>query len=365
MFNLNEHLNSGIRDILKTAGRFYLKDTKGIACLAKVGPAMAKAAKRREANEAAGLHVPVFLIASIAAECNLRCTGCYAWANGTVGAAAKAAELSDDTWAAILDEADELGISFVLLAGGEPTLCRAVIEEAATHEGMMFPIFTNGSYINDTWIELFDNHRNLIPVFSLEGDFYQTDARRGPGVAKRVHENMAELQKRHIMWGVSYTVTKENMDGVTDVDSLADLYNKGCGLVIFNEYVPIACGTEDMAMRTEDQRRMMTRVEEARVSGKMDNMILMSFPGDEELTGGCVAAGRGFFHINYAGAAEPCPFSPYSVANVTEVGIKGALASSFFARIRDIEAAHSDEHVGGCSLFMHKEEVEAAMAAGE
>ena len=88
MFNLNEHLNSGIRDILKTAGRFYLKDTKGIACLAKVGPAMAKAAKRREANEAAGLHVPVFLSASIAAECNLRCTGCYAWANGTVGAVA-------------------------------------------------------------------------------------------------------------------------------------------------------------------------------------------------------------------------------------------------------------------------------------
>ena len=45
---------------------------------------MAKAAKRREANEAAGLHVPVFLIASIAAECNLRCTGCYAWANGNI-----------------------------------------------------------------------------------------------------------------------------------------------------------------------------------------------------------------------------------------------------------------------------------------
>ena len=364
MFNLNDHLNAGIKDILKTAGRYYLKDAKGVACLAKVGPAMAKAAKRREANEAAGLHVPVFLIASIAAECNLHCTGCYAYANGTVGAAAKAAELSDEAWAKILDEADELGTSFVLLAGGEPTLRRGVIEEAATHTGMMFPIFTNGSYINDSWIELFDDNRNLIPVFSLEGDFNQTDARRGAGVAKRVHANMAELQKRHIMWGVSFTVTKENLDTVTDEGYLLDLYNRGCGLVIFNEYVPIACGTEDMAMGFEEQRRMMERVEAHRTGGKMDSLILMCFPGDEELTGGCVAAGRGFFHINYAGAAEPCPFSPYSVANVTKVGIKGALESSFFARIREIEASHTDEHVGGCTLFMHKDEVEAALAEG-
>ena len=44
----------------------------------------------------------------------------------------------------------------------------------------------------------------------------------------------------------------------------------------------------------------------------MEDMIVVSFPGDEKSSGGCLAAGRGFFHINSHGGAEPCPFSPYS-----------------------------------------------------
>lgn len=362
MFNLNSYMDDGILDILKTAGRYYLKDAKGVACLAKAGPAMAKASKRRQANASGGLEVPVFLIASISSECNLHCTGCYAYANGIVGAAAKAVELSDAEWAQVFDEADELGVSFILLAGGEPTLRREVIEEAASHEGMMFPVFTNGSFIDEYWIDLFDRHRNLIPVFSLEGDFYQTDARRGAGVAERIHRNMAALQKRHILWGVSFTVTRQNLDTVTDREYLLDLSERGCGLVIFNEYVPFACGTEDMALDLAEHNRLMATLEERRTSEELNSMIMRCFPGDEELTQGCLAAGRGFFHISSAGAAEPCPFSPYSVANVKDVGVRGALESPFFARIRAIEAEHADEHLGGCTLFLHQDEVMAATA---
>ena len=359
--DLNTYMEDGIAGILKIAGRYYLKDAAGIAFLAKAAPAMRRAAKKRTASEAAGPHIPPFLIASIASECNLHCTGCYAWANGTIGAAAKAAELSDGTWARIFDEADELGISFILLAGGEPTLRRGVIEAAAAHRGMVFPLFTNGSFIDAEWISFFDANRNIIPVFSLEGDFNQTDARRGAGVAARVHANMEQLRRRHILWGVSYTVTRENLDAVTDEAALADLQSRGCGLAIFNEYVPIACGTEHMALTTEDARRMMARIDGARDAGKLDDLITLCFPGDEELLGGCLAAGRGFFHINYAGAAEPCPFSPFSVANVAEVGIKGALESDFFARVRAVEAAHTDDHLGGCTLFRYKDEVLSAI----
>jgi MoaA/NifB/PqqE/SkfB family radical SAM enzyme len=47
-------------------------------------------------------------------------------------------------------------------------------------------------------------------------------------------------------------------------------------------------------------------------------MIFISFPGDEKTSGGCLAAGRGFFHINSHGGAEPCPASPYSDINVRD-----------------------------------------------
>ncbi len=39
-------------------------------------------------------------------------------------------QLTDEEWLRIFDEADELGISFILLAGGEPMLRRDIIEAA-------------------------------------------------------------------------------------------------------------------------------------------------------------------------------------------------------------------------------------------
>ena len=69
---------------------------------------------------ARGEHIPPFLIASITTRCNLHCKGCYARANHncTDSAAAEAQLLSPDDWARIFDEAAELGVAFILLAGG-------------------------------------------------------------------------------------------------------------------------------------------------------------------------------------------------------------------------------------------------------
>lgn len=64
-------------------------------------------------------------------------------------------------------------------------------------------------------------------------------------------------------------------------------------------------------------------------------MVYLSFPGDEKGTGGCVAAGRGFFHINSHGGAEPCPFSPYSDINVRDTSLKAALNSHLFTELRN------------------------------
>jgi hypothetical protein len=50
------------------------------------------------------------------------------------------------------------------------------------------------------------------------------------------------------------------------------------------------------------------------------------------------------------------------VANVAEVGLEGALRSKFFERVQAIEASHATEHEGGCTLFLHADEVEAALA---
>lgn len=58
-------------------------------------------------------------------------------------------------------------ISFILLAGGEPLLRFDVISEAAKHKSILFPIFTNGLFVADKYMELFDKNRNLLPVIIL------------------------------------------------------------------------------------------------------------------------------------------------------------------------------------------------------
>ena len=86
--------------------------------------------------------------------------------------------------------------------------------------------------------------------------------------------------------------------------------------------------------------------------------VMLSFPGDELAMGGCMAAGREFFHINSHGGAEPCPFSPFSDINVKDTSLKDAIRSELFQKIR-ISGFISGEHKGGCVLYEKRNEVQS------
>lgn len=73
-----------------------------------------------------------------------------------------------------------------------------------------------------------------------------------------------------------------------------------------------------------------------------------------------MAAGRGFFHINSHGGAEPCPFSPYSDINVCETSLREAMQSRLFRALRDGDFL-DDDHVGGCVLYEKREQVETLL----
>ena len=90
-------------------------------------------------------------------------------------------------------------------------------------------------------------------------------------------------------------------------------------------------------------------------------MVYISFPGDEKNSDGCVAAGRGFFHINSHGGAEPCPFSPYSDINVRDTSLRDALKSPLFLALQD-GGVLLDDHEGGCVLYEKREQVEAILS---
>jgi MoaA/NifB/PqqE/SkfB family radical SAM enzyme len=129
----------------------------------------------------------------------------------------------------------------------------------------------------------------------------------------------------------------------------------GCKAVIYVEYVPVDIKSAALAVSDTEREQMSERLVYLR--GQYPDILFISFPGDEKSSGGCLAAGRGFFHINSSGGAEPCPFSPYSDANVKECGLRGAMHSRLFSALQNGEFLTGD-HSGGCVLFDKRRQVE-------
>ena len=356
--NLNKMMDQGIAQIMTTAGRFYLNNSKGRAFLMGVLPELAKSSARRKQQEKEGLHVPPFLIASIASQCNLHCAGCYARAGGGCGTTSGKADMDAGQWGHVFDQASRLGVAFILLAGGEPFLRRDILELAGAYPNVIFPIFTNGTMLDQETIEFLDNHRNLIPILSIEGNAKETDARRGAGTHVQIEAAMAALKKRKILFGAAITVTRENMALVTRNDFLEALEDKGCGVNLYVEYVPAEEGTDYLVLTPSEIKQLQAICLKLRKSFR--RMVILSFPGDEEEMGGCLASGRGFFHINPYGDAEPCPFSPHAKQNLTSDSVEAVLRSQYFADLREI-AVKAGNH-GGCTLFEVNDQVEKLLA---
>lgn len=359
MKDLARFMTDNLRDLVLTGYRSVLSNPREARFALQLQRTMARGDRRRKRIlKEEGLAVPPFLICSIATTCNLQCKGCYARSNGIASDTPTKPTLSPEQWHSLFEEAASMGFSVALLAGGEPLTRRDLLEGIASVKDMLYPVFTNGTLIGPQYIDFFRKHLNVLPVISLEGDAMATNARRGTGVHERALLSMKMLSDEGLFFGTSITVTTENKEAVTSDEYVQRLHDLGCKLVFYVEYVPIDAGTEHLAFGDEDVQWMERRVEQLR--GSHDDMIYVSFPGDEKLLDGCMAAGRGFFHIGPDGAAEPCPFSPHSDTNASRDGLRAALRSPLFSKLRNASAL-SWEHTGGCTLYEHRDEVDAML----
>jgi MoaA/NifB/PqqE/SkfB family radical SAM enzyme len=347
---LTEYMNSAVRNLAATIGSSNIREKFFLLSFRRH---VRKAAERRSVSEQQGEHIPSFLIASITNACNLFCKGCYARANGLCGQTEKKL-LTAEQWSAVFSQAQDMGISFCLLAGGEPLIRRDVIEKAASFRRMVFPVFTNGTMIDGAYAAFLSRHRNIVPVMSIEGDREHTDSRRGEGTYDKLSAAADMLHRCGILWGASVTLTTENIGGVTSEAFTDRLYADGARIVFFIEYVPAVPGTEGLAPGETERKQLEERKDILRERYK--DMVLLAFPGDEKYLGGCLAGGRAFFHINPYGGAEPCPFSPYSDCNVAESSLMEVLKSPLFSALRERHLTGA-EHSGGCALFEQEEQV--------
>lgn len=142
-FDIQEYMTKGVERVVADSIKATLRNPKESAFMLEFAAASKAASKKRADLKASGEHIPPFLIASITSKCNLHCEGCYSRCNHATVDTEPVMQLSGEEWNKVFAEAGDIGVSFILLAGGEPLLRKDVIEAAGTHRDILFPIFTN------------------------------------------------------------------------------------------------------------------------------------------------------------------------------------------------------------------------------
>jgi MoaA/NifB/PqqE/SkfB family radical SAM enzyme len=246
----------------------------------------------------------------------------------------------------LFEEAIELGVGAILVAGGEPLLRPGLLKRLAELRGVVVPVFTNGTLLEGEVASLFGRggSRSLVPVFSIEGDEAFTAERRGLGVHRSALAAARRIRDSGGLFGLSVTVTSHNADYVLSDSFLDEAAELGASVLFLVEYVPVVAGTEGLAL-SEDQR---ARLNGPRLGEDLPCPIVR-LPGDEEAYGGCLAAGRGFIHLSPEGRLEACPFAPWSDSDAGEAGLAAALDSPLMRAIRE-RHGELKETKGGCAL---------------
>jgi MoaA/NifB/PqqE/SkfB family radical SAM enzyme len=282
---------------------------------------------RRRAMEAYMGESPLLMVISPTMRCNLKCHGCYS-ANYR-----RADRIDTPTFDRILTEAKEMGIHFVVVSGGEPFLRADLLTMFEKHSDILFMVYTNATFIyKDKLAPKLAELGNVIPCISVEGFAAETDARRGKGAFDRVIGAMGALREAGVLFGYSATPMRHNNDLVVS-DEFVDFYaNLGAFVGWYFNYMPVGRKPDLDLMPTVAQRRYrMERINRVRVEKPL---VVSDFWCDGTLVGGCLSAGRVYFHINAQGGIEPCVFHQFSVDNVLDKSLKEALNSEYFQFIR-------------------------------
>jgi MoaA/NifB/PqqE/SkfB family radical SAM enzyme len=339
----NDHFKFGLKQIL----RFSLKNPRMARIMAGKILRFYSASHRRQQWADKGVQVPPMLIYSVTNECNLDCAGCYA----KILHAPKRGEFNADKFAQVIQEADDIGVSYILVAGGEPFMRPELLDVTNQHPNIIFTPFTNGLLVNDDHTQRLKKQPHVVPIVSFEGYEFETDKRRGMGVYENGLALVERFQHAGIYYGVSITTTRGNFETITSREFISRLADLGCKVFFFINYIPVAEDTDDMVMTIPQVNELNRIMEQYR---SQYQALFLAFPGSEIDFGGCLAAGKGFVHINAEGDVEPCPFSPYSDASLRDKSLIEALQSPLLSAIRKNDF-RLDESNGICALWQNRE----------
>ncbi len=276
-------------------------------------------------------NVPWIILFDPTSACNKHCVGCWAGEYG------HQYNLTYDEMDNLVTEASDLGCHFFMLTGGEP-LCRKkdILKLAEAHNTCLFNIFTNASLIDEEFCQEVQRLGNIVFSISLEGFEDVNDSRRGDGAFQEVMAAMDLLKKYGLVFGTSAAYTRFNTELISSDEYLDLIIEKGAKFAWYFHYMPVGDGASADLMPTVEQRKYMKdRIREVRGTEGGKPIFAMDFQNDGEFSGGCVAGGRVYCHVNARGDVEPCVFIHYSSANIKEQSFLECLQQPLFMAYRE------------------------------
>jgi MoaA/NifB/PqqE/SkfB family radical SAM enzyme len=297
-----------------------------------------------------GFEPPAFVAISPTQLCNLRCTGCYAASSSEQRSTLGYTSLRR----IVRQKRDQWGSHFTVITGGEPLLYRSegrtLADLCNEFPDEYFLVYTNGTLIDVGVAERFAALGNVSFAISVEGFEAETDARRGPGVFRKIENAMVTLRRCGVPFGISMTATRQNAAVLLSENIISHYFDeRGAVYAWLFQYMPIGRGYTLDAMVTPGQRLELLRRQLELLWRR--KLFFIDFWNGGPMSAGCIAAGRegGYLHIDWNGNVSPCVFVPYAVANVVDLFDEGETLSSVlmhpvFERIRAWQADYQGKH---------------------
>ena len=294
-------------------------------------------------RERYGCNIPWAILLDPTSACNLHCTGCWAADYGN------RLNLSFEDIDSIIEQGKELGVYLYIYTGGEPLVRKDdIVKLCQKHDDCVFLAFTNGTLVDQAFIDAIRPCGNFIPAFSVEGDRESTDERRGEGVYDKVVGAMKLMRENGLPFGISCCYTSANFDAVSSDAYIDQLIEWGALFAWYFHYMPVGSDAAVELMVSPEQREVMYHaIRRWRVTKAI---FPMDFQNDGQFTQGCIAGGRRYLHINAAGAVDPCVFVHFSDSNIHEKTLLECLQSPLFMAYHDSQP-FNDNYLRPCPLL--------------
>ena len=253
---------------------------------------------------------------AVTQQCNARCVHCSAFQRSDEGT------LTTGEWCDVIDQCAELGITDIIITGGEPlmrpdldVLIRRIVENDCVAD-----VFSNGSMLTGENLDKLTQAGCDTIFVSLDSPVAaEHDALRGvPGLYNEAVAGIRRAVDRGMAVGISTYMDREAIAKNYHHRFLELSKELGVGELTIFDLVPTGkCIKEDELILTDNEREVFRVIQEEQwkhFGGP--RVCLMCHVNDPHIMG-CFGV-KWQIHITHNGYVTPCDFTPLHFGNVKE-----------------------------------------------